>query len=373
MIQYRLAIILTGLCVFPNAVQALDLTEDGKWKLKSAIRLRYERDWNVAYASGIPRADRDRVRIAGTSELQYFPTKELSFGVRVGMASDNRNSNGNVTILDFQNNPKGNRNIYLDKWFVKFNDDNWWAWGGRNTLPFWVQNDYFWDVISTPAGVAFGASTKYQEHNLSLSLSHLATPDGKYRFNGQITSIQGIDTIKDEDFTAIAALGLFMFHKGNKASWTRSYNDNSSRDYKVLTANFQYIYPLWNMPLVFGADGYWNVQHYSANSPDKYAAAHRNEVLGWALSAKYGQNVNSGDWLLSYAYAYMQALVGNGDFVQSDWARFDPSGVDVKGHDIRLNYTVNKYIWISARTMLVERISNKENGNRFRLDFNFNF
>lgn len=362
---------LSSLYVFPTLAQAFDLTEDGKWKLKTLLRMRFETDWQVYRANNKVRPDRDRLRIAANTELQYYPTKEWSLGLRVAIANDNRNSNGNVTVLDFQNNPKGGRDVYLDRWFVKFNGDHWWMWTGRNVVPIWMQNDYFWDAISAPAGLAFGGSTDYQQHHLSLFLGHFATPDGKYWFNGQFTSIQGMDVIKDEDSTTTAALGLFIFH-GHKGGFRNNEGDGS-RDYKILMTNLQYVNSLWDIPITFGADAYCNVEPYSAQSSDKYTAAHHNEVLGAALSVKYGNNQKSGDWLLSYAYAYIEALAVNGDFAQSDWARFDPSGSDVKGHDIRVNYMLSKYFWLSSRVMLVERISDQERGNRFRLDFNFNF
>jgi hypothetical protein len=372
MIKTKLAVIaLCGLYGCSNAAQAFDLSEDGKWKLKTMLRLRFETDWDVFRATGTPRPERDRLRLAGNTELQYLPTKELNFGLRLGMANDNRNTYGNIDLIDFQNNKKPGNNVYLDKWFTKFNADNWWIWGGRNTIPFWTQNEFFWEGLSSPAGLALGGSTKYQQHNLAFSLGHFATPDGKYRFNGQFTSIQGVDTLKTDDFSATAALGFFMFH-GHKGG-QRSFTGDGSRDYKIVMANLQYVHSLWDKPLTLGADGFWNAQAYSANSSDAYTALHHNEVLGGVLSIKYGANANSGDWLVSYSYAYIQALAVNGDFTQSDWSRYDPSGADMHGHDFKASYTFNKYVTLVARTVLAERISTQERGNRFRLDAVFNF
>jgi hypothetical protein len=372
MIKTKLVIIaLCSLYGCSNLAQAFDLSEDGKWKLKTMLRLRFETDWDVFRVTGTPRPERDRIRLAGNTELQYLPTKELSFGLRLGMANDNRNAYGNIDLIDFQNNKKPSNNIYLDKWFTKFNTDNWWVWGGRNAIPFWQQNEFFWEPLSTPAGLAFGGSSKYQQHNLAFSLGHFATPDGKYRFNGQFTSIQGVDTLKTNDFSATAALGFFMFH-GHKGA-QRSFTGDGSRDYKIVMANLQYVHNLWDKPLTLGADGFWNAQPYSANSFDAYTALHHNEVLGGVLSVKYGANANSGDWLVSYSYAYIQALAVNGDFTQSDWSRYDPSGADMHGHDFKASYTFNKYVTLVARTILAERISTQERGNRFRLDAVFNF
>ncbi len=372
MIKNKLTVIaLFSLYCFSNFAHAFDLTEDGKWKLKSLLRLRFETDWQDFYATGEPRSDRERLRLAGNSELQYIPTKELSFGLRLGMANDNRNTYGNIDLVDFQNNKKPPNNIYLDKWFSKFNTDNWWVWGGRNTIPFWVQNEFFWDSISTPAGLALGGSHKFSQHELAFSLGHFATPDGKYSFNGQFTSIQGVDTLKTADFNLTTALGFFMFHGHNGAQ--RSFTGDGSRDYKIIMTNLQYVHTLWDKPLTLGADGFWNVQAYSPDSTDPYTALHHNEVLGGVLSVKYGANTNSGDWLLAYAYAYIEGLSANGDFTQSDWSRYTSAGVDMHGHDFKASYSFNQHLTLAARMMLAERISTQERGNRFRLDLNFNF
>ncbi len=372
MIKNKLTVLtLCGLCGFSGLAQAVDLTEDGTWKLKTALRLRFEKDWNVFRASGESRPTRERLRLAAKTELQYHPTDDLSLGVQIAIANANRNSYTNLDLIDFQNNPRPANYVYLDKWYVKYDTDNWWIWGGRNKIPFWVQNDYFWDAVSTPAGLAVGGSTKYEQHNLKFSLGHFATPDGKYSFNGQFTSMQVLDNFKAENWNATGALGFFMFH-GHKGG-ERNFIGDGSRDYKILSLNLQYVYPIWDIPLTLGADGFWNVENYSENSSDPYEALHHNHDLGGVLSIKYGATKKKGDWLLSYTYAYIEALAVNDDFAQSDWSRYDPPGANMQGHDFLASYTFNKYFTLAARTMLAERITTQERGNRFRLDFKFKF
>jgi hypothetical protein len=366
--------------------QAFNLTEDGQWKLKMMLRPRFETDWNV-YKPGAstPRADRHRLRLAGTAELQYLPNSQWNFGLRVAIANDNRGSYGNVDLVDFQNFHRPGNNIFLDKWYVKYSADHWWFWGGRNTIPFWVQDDFFWDAIQTPAGAAIGGNIKYENHTMDFSIGYFATPDGKYDFNGQFSSFQIIDTLKFNQDIIKGALGFFMFEgeKGgtrhfsmtnpNPNSAYESISQDGSRHYKIMMANFQYVHPFWNKPLTLGADGFWNVQHYSATDSDKITAIYHNDVLGGVLSVKYGSNAKSGDWLIGYSYAYIQALAVHPDFAQSDWSRYDPPGVDMQGHDFKISYTFTDYFTLAARSMLAQRISTSERGNRFRLDFIFNF
>ncbi|MDQ7089383.1 MAG: hypothetical protein Q9M50_01885 [Methylococcales bacterium] len=372
MIKYRLVILtLCSLCSFSNLAQAIDLTEDGKWKLKTSIRLRFESDWNVFRANGDSRPTRERLRLAANTELQYHPTDELSLGVRIAIANANRSSYANIDLIDFQNNPIPANYVYADKWYVNYKTDHWWIWGGRNKIPFWVQNGFFWDNVSIPAGLAVGGSMHYDQHTLKFSLGHFATPDGKYNFNGQFTSMQVMDTFKAENWNTTGALGFFIFH-GHEGG-ERNFIGDGSRDYKILMANFQYVKTLWGRPLKFGVDGFFNIENYSANSSDPYTALHHDDVLGGVLSVKYGSTSKSGDWLLSYAYAYIEALAVNGDFAQSDWSRYDPSSANMQGHDFLVSYTFSQYFTLAARTMLAERITSEERGNRFRLDFKFKF
>ena len=49
------------------------------------------------------------------------------------------------------------------------------------------------------------------------------------------------------------------------------------------------------------------------------------------------------------------------------------ANTDLAGHDLYVNYVIDKHLTVGARTMLVERLSNGENGMRARLDLVFSF
>ena len=46
---------------------------------------------------------------------------------------------------------------------------------------------------------------------------------------------------------------------------------------------------------------------------------------------------------------------------------------DVEGHDLFANYAVMKGLTVGVRAMRVERITNRENGSRARLDVVYSF
>ncbi len=81
--------------------------------------------------------------------------------------------------------------------------------------------------------------------------------------------------------------------------------------------------------------------------------------------------------MLGYSYAHIETFAVNASYAQDDWIRFgagaqtDASGF--KGHEIRLGYAISKNINLLARLYLVDAITTRQDGNRFRVDLNWKF
>lgn len=375
--SYFIALILL---MAPISSFALDITSDGKWQLNSVIRLRFEDDWDGIKANGISTyPDRQRIRVKANTELQYKPTSEFTFGTRLSLGDSNQNSVTNVTLFNFQGTTQVKTDVFFDKWYARVDKSNWWAWGGRNVVPFWQQNDYFWDYSAvTVAGGALGHAETFGNKTLSFNLGGFALPDGSRNFNGQLVSTQVVGTLKQDDKLWTSALGLFQFYGGKNGlySYYGTGVNRGDRDYRVAVLNLQYRYPIAGRPLIFGADGYWNTQDYSANNPsDVYAAKYRNQVLGGLLSVQYGTVSKAKEWLVAYSYAYIEALAINPDFGQTDWTRATQSINDNKGHEFRAGYAINDKLSLSSRLFLVEGVSTKNDSEnkRVRLDLTYKF
>jgi hypothetical protein len=83
------------------------------------------------------------------------------------------------------------------------------------------------------------------------------------------------------------------------------------------------------------------------------------------------------DWLLGYYYAHIEILSVNASYAQDDWIRFgsgtQTDASDFEGHEIRLGYALSANINLLARLYLVDAITTRQDGKRFRVDLNWRF
>ena len=116
---------------------------------------------------------------------------------------------------------------------------------------------------------------------------------------------------------------------------------------------------------------------YSAAEAAPLAAVNRDETLGYVFSATLGQLKKRRDWLVGYYYAHIETFAVNAAYAQDDWSRFGSAtqsdASDFEGHEIRLAYAFSKNVNLMARMFLVDAITTRQDGNRFRLDLNWKF
>ena len=95
------------------------------------------------------------------------------------------------------------------------------------------------------------------------------------------------------------------------------------------------------------------------------------------LSLQFGQLKKQHDWLIGYYYAHIETFAVTASYAQDDWVRFgsgpQTDSSDIEGHEIRAGYALLANINLLARVYFVEAITTQQDGNRFRLDFNWRF
>jgi hypothetical protein len=131
------------------------------------------------------------------------------------------------------------------------------------------------------------------------------------------------------------------------------------------------------IPFTLGVDVFNNFMDYSAAEAAPLAAVNRDQTLGYVFSATIGQLKNRYDWLVGYYYAHIETFAVDAAYAQDDWSRFGSGSQsevsDFAGHEIRLGYAFSKNVNVMARLFLVEAITTRQDGNRFRLDLNWKF
>ncbi|OAD19406.1 conserved hypothetical protein, secreted [Candidatus Thiomargarita nelsonii] len=367
-----LAVFLTvGTMIAPSTAQA-DMFSSDKFTMYGDFRLRLEADWDSQKADGTQRSDRNRARIRARVGLKSNPTDNFTFGVRLRSGSDNNHLSPHITIIDFDDNNTGDADFNFDKWFLKAKTNQLWGWVGRNSLPFWKQNEMFWDDDATPVGLAAGYKLGFGAAELALNTAYFTLPAGMHKFSGNLGLGQLVFSTKFGGNKLTAAAGFLNIDAnpddpdaGHSSLW----DNNGFRDYQIWIGSLQA--KAGNLTL--GVDWMHNAEDYSETDPDPFTVANRDETDAYVASIIFGKTKEKGDWLLGYYYAHIETLAINSSYAQDDWGRWNPQSSNMKGHEVRMAYKHLKFLTIVGRFYLIEDITDDQDGKRFRLDFNYKF
>lgn len=339
------------------------------------VRLRYEWDWDSQNAAGVARTDRDRARVRARLNAGYKLSSEWSLGARA--RTGNRLSQQSPHLTFSANDDlTDDFAVQLDRYFVQFKQGPLTVWGGRNSTPFWQQNEMFWDEDVTPTGIAGAYETKLEQGSLTTTAGVFRLPDGAMDLNGTLIGgqLKYSRPVKPAQFTLAA--GLYSFDGKRGAANLR--NRNGVRGYLVGVLSVQWSTPLGGgLPLTLGADLIKNFEDYSATDASPFAATQADETAGYVFSALLGQLKNPRDWQVGYYYAHIETFAVNASYSQDDWARFGSATqsdlTDFKGHEFRATYVITKTLNLGARFFLVDAITSIQDGKRLRIDLNWKF
>lgn len=357
------------------APAATSQDEERKLQWQADFRLRFESDWDSRRAVGIKRLDRDRLRIRARFGLTFAPTSMLSFGTRVRTGSRRSQQSPHITIVDFDGFPTFDHEVLLDKWYARVVGERFSVWGGKNSYPFWKQDEFFWDDDVTLAGGAGSYKTPWKGWDFTLTVGYFALPDGGVGFNGRLGAGQLALSTTAGPVAFTAAGGVFFFDGAPGAEHLR--RGNGARDYTLWVGNLQAKWQAWGQPVTLGLDVMHNSENYSPTDPDPFTAANHDQRNGYVSLVTVGQLSRKGAWLIGYYYAHIETLAVHASYAQDDWVRWgsptQTDSSDLKGHEIRLAYAPLANANLVARLYLVEAITSVQDGKRFRLDFNYTF
>jgi len=338
------------------------------------LRLRYEIDWDSQTATGVERDDRQRGRVRARGGFNYAFLDDWSVGARVRTGDSASQQSPHLTFAS-DDGMRDDFDLVVDRYFLQYKSRAWLAWGGRNLSPFWQQNELFWDEDVTPTGLAGTYDRSLGKGKLTAIAGGFYLPDGGYGLNGQMVAGQLKYTRPFKASQITAAGSIHYMHGEEGAAYLR--NRNGERDYLIGVGSVQWTVPVKKLPLTFGADVFCNFMDYDASDVAPFPAGDDDEVLGYVFSAQLGQLKKSCDWLVGYYYAHIETFSVNASYAQDDWIRFgsgaQTDASDFEGHEVRLGFAVSSRINVLARLYLVEAITTRQDGNRFRVDLNWRF
>ncbi|MBZ0112202.1 MAG: putative porin [Thermoanaerobaculia bacterium] len=354
------------------AFGAIEIGDKKELSLFGDFRVRLEQDWDSHREDGSAREDRLRARVRARLGLDWKPVAPLHFGLRLRSGVEGSQQSAHITVLDFDGNDTGEAGFYFDRWFLEARGEKVWGWVGRNSFPFWTQNEMFWDDDVTPVGLAGGWSSG----NLSVRSAYLGLPVGMKDFTGNLAAGQVVYDRNSPGLSFTLAAGLYSFDGDPEdVDASRLRNDNGQRDYSIAMGSVQTRFEAAGRRLTLGMDLLHNGESYGPDDP--FAFAHRDATDGFVLSAMWGTAAKAGDWGLGYWYGRIEALAVNASVAQDDWVRWGSStqtdSSDLRGHELRFIYGLGNRGNLTARLYLIEAISSDQDGNRFRVDYNVKF
>ena len=339
-----------------------------------------EQDWNVRKANGDLVDERTRMRFRVRFGFNYDWSKNIRFGARLrsGVPQDQQSPHwtfGNeFEVYSFK----------IDKGFIQGKHRLMWWWLGKNSYPFWKQNELFWDDDVNPEGLSFGTILGWNSLTFkpvagiytTKSKGSLFSDDGIFSA-GQLAIVKAFKSSK-------LTLATGLFHFKNLADLNQKPLDEEL-NYSIWQNGVQVILHR-TKPISVGFDLAYNLEDYEDNTWIKESAL-EDQRLAWVFSLSLGKLAAKGDYQIGYRYAHIEKYAVVDYFAQDDWVRWSfPSGTagtrssNFKGHEFHAAYTFGKGFNLVTRLFLVKGIkrsnpsdSNLESANRFRIDLNIGF
>ena len=345
-----------------------------KLKLFGDIRNRIENDWDSQKQDGTMRKDRSRLRLRFRFGFEYNYNSILQLGGRI--------RTGNPLGTQSPHTDYGNelipKSLVLDKAYVKVKWHKGYFWAGKNSYPFWKQNEMFWDDDATPEGMAV-SHTLYACNKNSIKLI------GGYFLLDNSSSNSFNDKAKFWQTQAVFNFYLNNFNLQTAIGYLSFKENNSQPDLRLLDLNYHLVQTGTNISFPFirgkniklGIDISYNLFDY------KNSIYNKNQKTGYVGSIKYGNLNSSGNFLIGYYYAHIEKYAVVPGYAQDDWVRWGSSTVarssNFQGHEFRIAYAFAKSHNIVIRLYLVNGIMPEKNqvqlesGKRLRIDWNLGF
>lgn len=366
-----------GAELFASETVQLDVSAD--------LRLRIEDDWDSRRGNGTKRDDRVRLRSRARVRADGRYGEHWSAVIRARIGSDDSQQSPHFTFFDFEGNDTGPKNLNLDLWYLQYQRGRLKAWAGRNLFNIWRENELFLHMDVTVQGLGARYEQPVGAGTLTWNLGYALLPAGMTSTSGTTTTAQLLYERDGERFGVTAAASFVGIDADpDDAAGAKLLTGNNARDYSTFIGQLQLRATLGEQPLMLGFDFAHNAEDYSDAAPGSFSEFHQDDTDGYVAYAHIGQAAERGDWRVGYYYAYVEALAVSSSYAQDDWVRWgvpnQTRATNMKGSEYRVIYTLSPTSDLVARLYFVDAIELlnpgdqfREDGKRFRLDYNIRF
>ena len=351
---------------FLTAMTAMTAHSQDRLSFNGDFRSRIELDRASDKSDGTTRDNRDRVRMRARLGLTYSHSDRLSIGMRVRTGNPGSIQSPHVTLGD----GFSTKSMMLDKAYARLAVNKGWFWIGKNSQPFWQNNEMFWDDDVTVEGfaTAIQLSTLLEARGGFFFLDAPQSngfADQSHMLGGQLIASRGITTV---------------------SLTVRSIRENASSNdvhladlnYLLISGNVTASLTLAGRPVQLGFDFISNEENYDSS------LFNHDQTAGVVGSVRWGSTSDPRDWQFKYTYARIEKYAVVAGFAQDDWVRWGSAtstrSSNFSGHEFRAVFVPGARQNITARLYLVEGIAHEsatstslETGTRLRVDWNISF
>ncbi len=367
-------ILVLLLCTMVYAPAAAQQDTEKNLKFFADFRFRAELDRDSRSSDGTLRDSRDRLRFRARFGFNYQYDERISFGLRLRSGSSEATQSPHITLGD-ELTPKS---FSIDKAFAKVGFEGGSFWLGKNSFPFWKQNEHFWDDDATPEGAAVS-------YGFSLGQGSAATATGGYfvldtptsnTFSDQAKLVAGQLALRSAigAVSVEGAAGYFAFREDPDEPDPRL----ADLDYDIVVLGAKARFNVGERSLDIGLDLMTNVTDYPTT------LFNHDQTTGYVARVRYGGLSNKGDLLFAYYYAHIEKYAVVARYAQDDWVRWGSATAtrssNFSGHELRAALALGSKNTLVARLYVVDGIEResagataREDGVRFRIDWNIGF
>jgi hypothetical protein len=172
------------------------------------FRFRIEDDFGNHESSGEELEGRTRARVRVRLGATYSPFNHISMGLRIRSGLIEGQQIANITIYDFNGNNTGDADFLFDKWYLEYHAGGLSTWVGRNSIPFWKQNQLYWDDEVIPVGFGISYNSSLGRGKFEVNGGLFSLPAGMQAFAGRLLLAQIVYDINISDIGLTAAGGV---------------------------------------------------------------------------------------------------------------------------------------------------------------------
>lgn len=321
-------------------------------------RARFEMDSRTN--SSLVDQERDRFRYRLRVGFKYNANPNLELGGRLASGNPDANSphewlggSSGTTTGDSGFNKD---TISIDKAYVKGKYMDGWAWFGKNSMPLWGQNEYFWDDDVNPEGIAAGYTLKgIGPLSVTLQGGYFLIKEVGWSAKSKdddfdLTTYQGVVKAGFDVAEITAAYGVVVTDGGATVRVQNS-TTTASATYGLTSVQAK-IKAIPDLPVTLGYD----LLKSDASSNDK------GSVINASASFK--------DFSVTYMMPDIEANAVTA-FAQDDWPNYYAG---FKGYEARLGYKIAKNMNVDLRRFDGElKSDSRQKEARTQINFNVSF